>query len=127
MFQNPRFAFAVAAGAVEREGIARGLPVRVGKQDVAQSPVMQIAQFERGVTQLHRPVRADPNQLMGVTRHLHVGTLEHPVWDRVYTYQRFLIFSGWPDLSLANAATQSKIAARSSSRNCNSWLTPSVK
>ena len=65
MLQNASFALAVATGAIEREGIARMS---------RKPPLMQITQFERGVTQLRSPVGADPNQLMGATMHLHVGS-----------------------------------------------------
>src|SRR6185437_887703 len=77
-----RLHLAGAVRALELEPVARRLAMRVGEHDVAQPPFADVAERQRGVAKLHGPVRADPQEFVGVARHPHVRALDEPVGHR---------------------------------------------
>src|SRR5205823_5316379 len=68
IFLNACFNSTHAIGAVQEERIASRATVRLSKQNVAQSGVIDVAQRQCGVTKLYRPVGADPDHFIGITR-----------------------------------------------------------
>src|SRR5215210_8262183 len=79
---NSRRALTVAVWTVEFECLAACLPVLGRAEQLAESRLVQIAERERGVTQVHASVCPYPEHLVGVARYRHVGPFQRPIRNR---------------------------------------------
>ena len=71
------------------------------EQNIREPFLMKIAELESHIAQLHRAICTNPQQPIAVTRNLHVGALDKPVWNRAQGHQR-LLYQLWAKLLQAD-------------------------